>query len=65
MSKLTAAQVSAIRREWAESTERSLNQVGARYNVSVSTISAIVKRRTWKDEGALRKGAEGERGMKT
>jgi hypothetical protein len=52
MGKLTAGQVADIRRKWAEGTMKSMDKLGDRYNVSVSTIGSILKGRTWKEGAA-------------
>jgi ribosomal protein S25 len=47
--KLTAEDVAAIREAWDTGKVKSVEALGAKYGVSVSTIAAIVKRLTWRD----------------
>ncbi len=47
--KLTSEDVAAIREAWDSGRVRSVDALGAKYEVSVSTIAAIVKRQTWND----------------
>lgn len=46
--KLTAEHVKHIREEWEKTPRLSVDAVASNYGVSISTIDAIVKRRTWK-----------------
>lgn len=57
--KLTEEQVIEIRKLWISDGKLSLHQIGERYGVHESTISAIVNNRIWKDlpsADELRKG---------
>ena len=48
-SKLDAAAVRQIRAEGAASLTVNAEQLGKKYGVSVSTIKAVLNRKTWKD----------------
>lgn len=47
-SKLDVMAVRQIRAEGAASLEINVEQLGKKYGVSVSTIKAVLNRRTWK-----------------
>ncbi len=47
-AKLDEQSVKRIREEWAKNPPPSLDLLGRRYNVSLSTIAAVVKGKTWK-----------------
>jgi hypothetical protein len=55
MSKLTLQQVAEIRREWNTKPRPSLDRLGSKYGVSVSTIVNIVNGKTWKTAMSLPK----------
>lgn len=47
--KLDIQLVKLIRLEWQQTPRPSSDELARRYQVSISTIEAVVKRKTWKD----------------
>lgn len=48
-SKLDDAKAKLIREEWEKNPRPNSNQLGKKYGVSVSTIEAVIKRKTWRE----------------
>ncbi len=46
--KLTVEAVKIIRRDWQNAPRPSSDQLGKQYGVSVSTIDAVVRGKTWR-----------------